>query len=149
MKVIFLDIDGVLNTGRYLEELWSQDLGIRDSRGHLFDPKCVSRLRKFLDDTDIKIVISSTWRMDGLSKMKELWHHRKLPGEVIDVTPVHHHGPRGREIEAWLEKHPKVEKYAIIDDDSDMLPEQLSFFVKTTWQNGIEDKHIKQLEKIL
>ena len=43
---------------------------------------------------------------------------------------------RGEEIKTWLEHHPEVENYVIIDDDSDMLPEQLDNFVHTSNMHG-------------
>lgn len=128
MKVIFLDIDGVLNV--YCRG--------RDSYGCLFEPLFVDNLRWIIAETDAKIVISSTWRMSGLSVMKEMWSKRALPGEVIDVTPTEvelslfkppEFADRGYEIQQWLDDN-EVEGYCIIDDDSDMLTEQN--FVKTS-----------------
>jgi hypothetical protein len=78
MKIIFLDIDGVLNNV-YCES--------RDKFGCTFHSNFVDNLRSIIDKTGAKIVISSSWRTDGLDIMKDLWKYRDLPGEVIDVTP--------------------------------------------------------------
>ena len=130
MKVIFLDIDGVLNVcyGEY------------DKYGQEFHPLFVDNLRLIIEATGAKIVISSSWRMSGLQTMKDMWKYRNLPGEIIDITPdgwvlykkglVPQDYDRGHEIKYWLE-HNEVENYVIIDDDTDMLPEQLNNFVRT------------------
>jgi len=100
MKVIFLDIDGVLNL--YCES--------RDEYGCCFHSHLVDNLKRLIDETGAKIVISSTWRFSGLVIMKEMWIKRGLPGEVVGITPnfMRHHGTtlcRGKEIDAYLEEN--------------------------------------------
>lgn len=115
MKVIFLDIDGVLNVISKT----------RDEYGSEFHLDFVENLKNIIGSTDAKIVISSTWRKSSLTIMKEMWVKRGLPGEVIDTTPSLYCGkgvyfyneypyqhptpkvnnysiPRGCEIEYWL-----------------------------------------------
>jgi hypothetical protein len=130
MKVIFLDIDGVLNV--CYEEY--------DKYGQGFHPSFVNNLKLIIEATGAKLVISSSWRMSGLQTMKNMWEYRNLPGEIIDITPdgwiLYRQGlfpedyDRGHEIKHWLERN-IVENYVIIDDDTDMLPEQLNNFVHT------------------
>ena len=62
MKIIFLDIDGVLN-------VIPQG---RDEYGAIFHPEFVANLKHIIDKTGAKLVISSTWRMSGLKIMKEI-----------------------------------------------------------------------------
>lgn len=151
MKVIFLDIDGVLNSGDNMRALYRLKInhGIgetRDQHGQLFDERCVNFLDCIVRETGANIVISSTWRAAGLLKMKRMWGDRGLPGEVIDITPrvvspemVEKYyqvgADRGYEIQQWLEDHPEVTDYVIIDDDSDMLSHQA--FVKCNGKYGI------------
>lgn len=132
MKVIFLDIDGVLN-------VYCQG---RDEYGCTFHKHFEDNLRWIIEETGAKIVISSTWRRDGLDVMQNLWKHRNLPGEVIDITPtevdVVEYGTcefydlvdRGHEIQQWINDH-NIDNYVIIDDDNDMLPSQRGNFVRT------------------
>lgn len=132
MKVIFLDIDGVLNV--YCES--------RDEYGCTFHKHFEENLRWIIEETNAKIVISSTWRMSGLNIMKEMWLKRGLPGEVIDITPTevdvvgrgtckfYDLVDRGFEIQQWIDDN-CVENYCIIDDDNDMLPSQMNNFVRT------------------
>lgn len=137
MKVIFLDIDGVLNVCS-LE---------RDMYGSLFHEEFVNNLGHIIDSTNASIVISSSWRYSGLDTMKCMWKYRCLPGEVIDITPFkskkeksssnwtnlpfHERNERGEEINDWLELHPEVTSYCIIDDDDDFTEEQRKHFVQT------------------
>jgi hypothetical protein len=139
MKLIFLDIDGVLNV--IPKE--------RDEYGSKFHEHFVNNLKSIIDATGAKIVISSTWRSDGLEIMKEMWVKRNLPGEVIGVTPYNVLRFRGLEIEEFLKKEMKFQRinwskseqekylsqslcknYVILDDDSDMTYNQKEHFVK-------------------
>lgn len=134
MKVIFLDIDGVLNV--YGEG--------RDKYGSGFHTPLVENLRYIIEQTDAKIVISSTWRFNGLQEMKDMWRDRGLPGDVIDITPDKYDELvicssidyekvlRGHEIQYWLDTHNDIESYVIIDDDTDFLPSQKNNFVRTS-----------------
>ena len=131
MKVIFLDIDGVLN-------VIPQG---HDAFGGIFHPDFVDNLKRIIDETDAKIVISSSWRHSGLQKMLDMWEFRNLPGEVIGVTPdlyrfLDFEGERtmvrGDEIQAVLNIHPEITHYVILDDDTDMLKYQLGNFVQTS-----------------
>lgn len=53
------------------------------------DDHFVKNLKRIIDETGAKIVISSTWRMSGLQNILDMWHSRNLPGEVIGITPNH------------------------------------------------------------
>ena len=130
MKIIFLDIDGVLNV-------------IPDGRdifGPIFDKNFTTNLENIIISTGAKIVISSSWRFDGIEKIKSMWKFRNLPGEVIDITPdctqlnfeYFDQVERGHEIQDWLNRNPQVKKYVILDDDNDMLRSQISNFVRTS-----------------
>lgn len=118
MKVIFLDIDGVLNN-RSTVERFHGVYGIDEALLELF-----KRI------TGVKIVLSSTWRMYP----KHLKHVRsKL--EIYDVTPQLC-GPRSKEIKAWLSNH-EVTDYVIIDDDIDASIE--GHFFQTEWEYGLTE----------
>ena len=84
-KIIFLDIDGVLNTERWHCQTASNEL--QDEYGYKFDPVAVTNLSKIIEETGADIVISSSWKFMGLSKMRKMWKDRKLPGNVIGITP--------------------------------------------------------------
>lgn len=139
-RIIFLDIDGVLNstrtciaTGGYPgEELEDKDLA-------RFDWIAIGLLRRLCESSGIQIVLSSSWRI--IVDIKKLGDAMGLP--IIDKTPVLA-SSRGNEIARWLSEHPEVGQWAIIDDDSDMLDSQRSRFVRTdghegySWVNHLE-----------
>ena len=75
-RYLFLDIDGVLNTGRHSNYLVDNGLSETDADGYLFDPKAVENLEYIIEETDAKIIITSTWRLDG--DMQALWRNRDL-----------------------------------------------------------------------
>lgn len=144
MKIIFLDIDGVLN-------VMCQDF---DKYGQLFHQNLVDNLEYIIKKTDAKIVISSTWRYSGLITMKNMWKDRNLPGEVIDITidpwnlikkgifglKYYDDVDRGYEIQDWLDNN-NVENYVIIDDDTDMLESQINNFVQTSGNKTHPDSY--------
>ena len=110
-RVIFLDIDGVLNC-RTTHERFASGTGI--------DRKLAERFAALRERVGAEVVLSSTWRFSS--------HHREHIEEhfpIADVTPQL--GSRGRDIQAWLNAN-EVERYAIIDDNQDMLPGQHAYF---------------------
>lgn len=129
MKIIFLDIDGVLNVHRQEH----------DKYGSLFHENFVDNLATIIKETSAKIIISSSWRLNGLPAMQQMWVDRNLPGEVVGITPYIHGVARGTEIAKWLFTR-YCDGYVIIDDDDDMLPSQMNNFVKTSDNFDHEDK---------
>lgn len=138
MKLIFLDIDGVLAVNHQEH----------DEYGSLFHPEFVDNLAYIINQTKAKIVISSSWRSSGLKVMKEMWEKRNLPGEVIGITGYNELRFRGLEIQEYLNKvcqfqrinyskelqikyieTSKCKNYVILDDDSDMTYNQKEHFV--------------------
>ena len=162
-KVIFLDIDGVLNTNRWYTQMDRNT--IKDEYGYTFDPKSVANLRRIVEETGADIVISSSWKCMGLSQMEDMWSDRNLPGKIIGITPnsvsdelllsvdidsIDLFHIRGEEIKEWLTKYGKrVSNYAIIDDMDNMLPEQQSHFVQTDPEVGITEEDADKIITIL
>lgn len=162
-KIIFLDIDGVLNT-----QLWYIQKNRHtpiDKYGYAFDPNAVANLKRIVEETGADIVISSSWKCMGLIQMEDMWNDRNLPGRIIGITPnsvsdelllhadidsMELFHIRGEEIKEWLSKHGKrVSNYVIIDDMDNMLPEQQSHFVQTNPEVGITKEDSEKAIKIL
>lgn len=139
MKILFLDVDGVLNC---------QATFRKDPHVHFpIDPMCAFRIGKIQLDTDCKVVLSSSWR-----------HHPESVKHINDrVVPIHDitghccSGIRGVEIHNWLTKNvpgfssdgydKREHKVAILDDDSDMLLWQTGHFFKTSFMgDGLTDE---------
>ena len=146
-KVIFLDIDGVLNTKSSFGQ------GKKDKYGYKFDPNSVNNLAKIIEEIGADIVISSSWKCMGVLKLQRMWKDRGLPGRIVDVTPdfmsdkllmneelgnMDHLCNRGCEIKRWLMQHKDEEvQYVIIDDMDDILLEQQAYFIQTDPEIGI------------
>ena len=151
MKIIFLDIDGVLNTEKYIMERFNQHLSIHDENNvSLFDPEMIEKLNKIINETGAKIVISSCWRiLYTLEELRNIWIEREILGEIIDRTPITSM-IRGKEVEYWLNKYgDKVDSYVILDDDTDFLSSQFRNLVVTSWKDGMSDEHVKKAISIL
>ena len=87
MRIIFLDFDGVLNTENYQAQLRAEGKPGWDDFGMLFDPEAVANLLRILDAmTDVRIVVESSWKVNGLDELRLMWAERGLPGTLYDVT---------------------------------------------------------------
>lgn len=115
MKVIFLDIDGVLNGNLFI----SKD----DRAGVLIDDTRLDLIKQIVDATDAKIVLSSSWREhwgknetecdDTGKKINEIFAEKGL--SIFDKTPKYHND-RKQEIIDWLQVHPDILDFVVIDD---------------------------------
>lgn len=139
MKVCFLDIDGCLNSMRScyayggFGSLRTSFMTFDESK---LDPVAVKLVQRLVEETDAKIVISSSWRILAKGGIKD-FDFLELP--IIDFTPdIPGRRIRGDEIKKWLDEHPEVESYVILDDDSDMLEEQVDNFVHTDADIGLD-----------
>lgn len=151
-KVLFLDIDGVLNSHRTCTAFGSPlkggfPHGFDADNMALFDHAAIGLIRKLCDTTGASIVLSSSWRI--IHSVHECANGLDLP--IFDRTPsLNWHGrTRGHEIAEWLAAHPEVERYAIVDDDGDMLVEQQPYFVQTDFRDGLRYGDFERLQEIL
>lgn len=149
-SIIFLDFDGVLNTEQYQAQLAVSGRPGKDVWGTLFAPAAVANLRKILDATDARIVISSSWRyVHGLGSLRIMWDVRDLPGEIQDALPCGAGNlSRGEEIACWLSRH-TVSRYVILDDLGDFMPSQYDRYVEINPVTGITDADAQKAIAIL
>lgn len=135
MNVLFLDIDGVLN---------STDRSRNNIPYSVFMEDGLEFLRH-LHSQGVAIVVSSSWRLvrskDNLSEILGVPVHDVTPRSAFDSC-------RGREIQSWLDANGNPD-YCIIDDDGDMLPEQRGRFVQTTCERGIQQQHMGDVLRVL
>lgn len=172
-RYLFLDIDGVLNTMSYSNYLIDHDEDDVDEDGALFDPKAVTNLANIINKIpDVKIIISSTWRLKGWEWMNRLWEKRQLPGSIYSFTPVlevvcfvdkinrkdstsvYPYGTRALEVNEWLRlytgQNPFSYKYVILDDFNDFLIMQQEHVIITNPNFGItKEDVVKALEILL
>ncbi len=161
-KLIFLDVDGVMN-----HEVWYKYgrgvmSDIKDYESSNFDPFCVELLNGLTDATGAKIVASSSWRLGrSVAELSELFSKVGITGEVIGKTRFlnyagieqHKSVPRGCEIQMYLYENElyyhKNLRYVIFDDDADMLIEQQPFFLQTDSYSGITPNLAQRAREIL
>jgi len=126
VKVLFLDIDGVVNSA----------ITAQRHRGVIgIDPHMAFRVGKIQLDTGCEVVLSSSWRLVKASRDEV----RQQVVDFIDVTPDNcGTTDRGCEVIKWLKGHPEVTRHAILDDNSDFHKDQPLF--KTSWDTGLTDE---------
>ena len=153
MKVIFLDIDGVLNSEEFL----------KNNQNEMIDRNNVSILKKVIDKTEAVIVMSSAWRFwfddnmmpkDGYSQCLydvlcefDISLFGKTPDfstEEIRTQKTFSH-VKAKEIIAWLSEHGPIDKYVVLDD-LDLKNEEInSHLVRTNVKVGITENDIKRV----
>ncbi|MBQ2872847.1 MAG: hypothetical protein IJE89_02490 [Bacilli bacterium] len=110
MKVIFLDFDGVVNN-------WNNFDGV--------DINNVLPLLEIVKMTGAKIVATSSnkysFQVNGVKYDDSRYSYyvselKKLGIDIFDVTP-YLEGNREKEIAKYLEEHPEIEDFLILDDD--------------------------------
>lgn len=111
MKVIFLDVDGVLNSDEHFNRVRNSNVkGIERD----IDVQKIQLLKKAIDETGAKVVLSSSWRHSIMGEyLKELLASYNI---YTDSTPFIKN-ERGLEIKQWLTEHLNVENFVILDDE--------------------------------
>ena len=144
--IIFLDVDGVLNTDSMIASS-ADHKGIPNDNTP-FGEWCKDRatlIREFANEVGAEIVLSSSWRL--------FWTLDEIRGflnlELVDKTP-NLNTIRGEEISTWLNRNRDFETpFVIFDDESDMEP-FLDHLVKTEFfGEGLTIEHINKARTIL
>jgi HAD domain in Swiss Army Knife RNA repair proteins len=134
MKVIFLDIDGVLNC----------DATPNPRKfPYVIDKKLLARLKRLLERTGAKVVLTSSWRVDPIGRLAA--RHWGLP--VFDCAPDLPKKTRRDEVLSWLADHPKVTCFAIVDDEDDELDELPLF--QPSQKTGLTGGIVRGIERYL
>lgn len=146
MKIVFLDIDGVLNSDRSTLGAQARHRGANPTLSqyvkHDIDPVAVDLVNYLCQITEAWIVVSSSHRLDfyedGEFDMKSLKKYMSdlgiSPRYIMDCIPYMPSHLRGEEIDTWLTSNrfdTEIDSYVILDDSSDMLPDQDLNFVHT------------------
>jgi MoaA/NifB/PqqE/SkfB family radical SAM enzyme len=152
--LLFLDIDGVLNSIQYairtkIKGVWG------------LDEDCVERLQRIVDATNCAIVVMSTWRrIHTLQEIADMLVEAGMyePVPLIGITPVIRYGRgmvRGHEVREWLYSNShkcwfynyadgcnQYVRYVCVDDGTDFLPDQP--LVRTDKEIGLTDENVVQ-----
>jgi hypothetical protein len=146
MKVVFLDIDGVLNSFQSIEAARRIKSNRQDSIGvneDCFCPMAISNLNTLFEDIhNLWGVVSSTWRKQyDIEQIRNFLSMAGFlyPWKIFDRTPTHlSNYYRGNEIYWWLSDHAEeyeVNSFVILDDNSDMNPYE-KHLVQTNGKHG-------------
>lgn len=164
-KIIFLDVDGVLNSSAFLrlktevedpnDYFLQAYMSIPEERKtykkmrEMIDPKAVKILQSIYEEEPFDIVVSSSWRICHYEVLILILEEYGFKGKVIDRTPClnRESSVRGNEILQWtLDNEDKCGKYydfksyVILDDSDDMLLWQKDNFVQTEWKIGLTEE---------
>lgn len=133
MKLLFLDIDGVVNCKSTTQRM-NGFIGV--------DPELMQKVKHIKNMTGCQVVLSSTWRLNNASFM-DISRRIALLGATKNLSNF-----RGDEIREFMSRKPYKDcVYAILDDDSDFYPDQPHF--KTSFDTGITDEIVKKVIKHL
>lgn len=140
---ILLDIDGVLTSEAHTQKCVLEHRNENLYWMDWFDPACVEVLRELLDKTGADIIVSSSWREIGIDRLRYVWKHNDMPGELKSLTdewiPDKKEALRG-----WIMRnmtlHPS-DKYIILDDEPMGFDK---WQVKTNPRTGLTKKDISK-----
>lgn len=146
--ILFLDMDGVLCTDR------AYFAASQDKKKHIsrcLDPVGIRLINRLCDDFNLKIVISSSWKSRYDVADILLTHGFTAEYHKDEKTKPRFSGSRGMEIRDWLEEHPEVKHFIIMDDSLDgMQDNDLSpFHCQTHYADGIMTEHYRRAVQIL
>ncbi len=148
MKILFLDIDGVLNGQAYVRNC--------GHFGLIIDPRRMALLKEIIDATDAKIVLSTSWRehwspvaarCDAIGQqLNRIFGEYRL--EIYDKIPQMNF-KREQEIRAWLDDYP-VERFAVLDDQLLAADFLTGHFVWTSdLRGGLDPEDVQKAIAIL
>ncbi|MBQ4036918.1 MAG: hypothetical protein IJC84_02210 [Clostridia bacterium] len=146
MKVLFLDIDGVLNSA----------YGGTSSDGPIMKEGKLRRVRRIIEETGARVVLTSSWRSHwDVQEEKRSAAGKKLHEvllshgiEITSKTPTHRNG-REEELWTWLALHPETQNFAVLDDaflEADFLEGRV---VRTASFRGLSESDAKRAIEIL
>jgi hypothetical protein len=156
LKLIFLDIDGVLNSSRYARE---QALKARRKPMNRFlqrtaseiDPAAVACLNEIVRRSGARIVITSSWRLrHSLKHISRCLRKRGYDGpQLLGSTPIVPGMTRGYEVAKWLGQNFPLalirEPFVILDDAAVDHEKRLAkHLVRTSYEEGLTAAHVPQ-----
>jgi hypothetical protein len=142
VRVLFLDIDGVLNRTGFQP---AETIGLRS----WIEPELAARLCEVLKATDAQIVLASDWRLNReLAELRDELRAAGIDVSLIGATPTLEGQPRWREVEAWMVEHSlDREAVVIIDDRYDMGP-LTPRWVRISPLNGLDDQAAQRIRAL-
>jgi hypothetical protein len=141
MKILFLDIDGVLNNETTKERIGGEG---PYRAMHALDARLVRLLLDWHQKhPEVKLILSSTWRLEA-----DLIH-LIIEADIPLDGKTRNGANRRLEIQDYLNRLPNVTHYAIVDDIAQFSAEQQPHFVQTSYAHGLREKDLRKIEAIL
>lgn len=105
----------------------------------ILDDEAIDLLRTIVESTNSEIVLSSSWRWYKESREKIREQLQKHNLKFIDITPTRTDITlkREEEIQSWLDSHPEVVNYVILDDEKISCESMRKHHVRTTFSRGL------------
>jgi hypothetical protein len=135
VRVLFLDIDGVLNRVGYSPD---ESVGLRS----WIEPELAARLSELLRAIDAAIVLASDWRKGrALEHLVDELEAAGVVGSLLGVTPVLGR-ERWREIDAWMREHDVPAEHVVIVDDGYDMGTLAARFVRCSPLRGLDEEAV-------
>lgn len=118
------------------------------SQGKVNNFQAVQWISEACQKFDYDIVVTSTWRLHDNYKECLINGGLRAGIEVLGRTDSIRGVCRGAEIKKYIDEHPEIQYYVIVDDEADILPEQRSHFIRTNGDTGFNLSEFQQFEEI-
>ena len=134
MKLIFLDIDGVLNRERRMPTVCK------------VEQDCLTLLRGLTERSEAQIVLSSAWRLKDEAAIRKVLS----PLPVLGITPRRNGNNRAREIRAFLDGlQEPVEAFVLLDDRRTRWGDLMPYLVGINRSRGLTVSDVARAETLL
>ena len=130
---VFLDIDGVLNSRTTCERTHDYHVGIDDLRVAVL----AESIKKY---GSTEIVLSSDWKELRSEEDDYIYLILKLAKYGLELAgkTTDHYNNRGEGIQQYLESHPEIDEYVVLDDNEFDFRDYQNIWERLLLTNGIE-----------
>lgn len=147
--VVFVDCDGVLNSDEFAKFCLEEE-GYNPFEWGDLDPRAIRNLKRIVDETSANIVLSSSWRwepiaLNAVKKQLKAYGLELYDTTIMDIMKTL---SRTDEIKLYLDEHPSITKYVILDDDEIKEPLK-DHWVRCLFKNGLTKKLADEAIKVL
>lgn len=135
-NVVFLDIDGVMNTPKFIREnrlRVGEYEFFKDPFFNSIDEEKILLLNRLVENSKAEVVISSTWRRKGAKEINHVFKAKGFIGIITHITTLREMD-RGLQILEFVNLH-ETTNYVVFDDEI--------FPIK----NHITEKHIIEVDR--
>lgn len=146
MNIIFLDVDGVINNIKDAEEQYERTRKPIIGFDWPFSKSSLNVLKKIVDETDAKIVVTSSWRRreEGRKILLAELDKYNLKEKVIGWTPCLKAFNREEEVIAYLKSNEYTNlNFIILDDEVSWYKDLKEYVIKTDAYFGLNEEHLE------